>query len=84
VRGDRCAKVTHSAAPASSDADAAVLWPAPPDPLERTVAAGLEPKRTEFLIHHVHADLDVFVDGEPIEVPAGIGVNVNDPEVHRF
>ena len=70
--------------PASSDADAAVLWPAPPDPLERTVAAGLEPERKEFLIHHVHAHLDVFVDGEPIAVPAGIGINVDDPEVQRF
>jgi hypothetical protein len=70
--------------PASSDADAAVLWPAPPDPLERTVAAGLEPERKEFLIHHVHAHLDVFVDGEPIVVPSGIGINIDDPEVTRF
>ena len=69
--------------PASSDADAAVLWPAPPDPLKRTVAAGLEPERKEFLIHHVHAHLDVFVDGEPIAVPAGIGIKIDDPEVTR-
>jgi hypothetical protein len=70
--------------PASADADARVLWPAPPDPLERTVAAGLEPERKEFLIHHVHAHLDVFIDGEPIAVPAGIGINIDDPEVRRF
>jgi hypothetical protein len=70
--------------PGSADADARVLWRAPPDPLERTVAAGLEPERKEFLIHHVHAHLDVFVDGEPIAVPAGIGINIDDPEVRRF
>ena len=70
--------------PASSDADAAVLWPAPPDPLERAVAAGLQPERKEFLVHHAHAHLDVFVDGKPIVVPAGIGINVDDPEVRRF
>jgi hypothetical protein len=70
--------------PESADADARVLWRAPPDPLERTVAAGLEPERKEFLIHHVHAHLDVFVDGEPIAVPAGIGINIDDPEVRRF
>jgi hypothetical protein len=69
---------------ASSDADAAVLWPAPPDPLERTVAAGLEPERKEFLTHHFHAHLDVFVDGKPIAVPAAIGINIDDPEVQRF
>jgi hypothetical protein len=70
--------------PASSDADTAVLWPAPPGPLERTVAAGLQPERKEFLIHHAHAHLDVFVDGKPIVVPAGIGINIDDPEVQRF
>jgi hypothetical protein len=70
--------------PASADADATVLWPAPQDPLDRTVAAGLEPERKEFLIHHAHAHLDVFVDGEPIAVPAGIGINIDDPEVRRF
>jgi hypothetical protein len=70
--------------PASSDADAAVLWPAPPGPLERTVAAGLQPERKEFLIHHAHAHLDVFVDGKPIVVPSGIGINIDDPEVQRF
>jgi len=69
---------------ASSGANAAVLWPAPPDPLERTVAAGLHPERKEYLIHHAHAHLDVFVDGQPIVVPAGIGVNIDDPEVKRF
>lgn len=63
--------------PASSGA--AVIWPAPPDPLERTVAAGLEPETKEFKINHVHAHLDVFVDGKPIAVPAGIGININDP-----
>src|SRR5215212_5075283 len=71
-------------APAASDADPAVLWPAPPDPLKRTVAAGLKPERKEYLIHHVHAHLDVFVDGKPIAVPAGIGINIDDPEVQRF
>jgi hypothetical protein len=70
--------------PASSDADARALWPAPQDPLERTIAAGLEPERKEFLIHHVHAHLDVFIDGEPIAVPAGIGITIDDPEVQRF
>jgi hypothetical protein len=44
----------------------------------------LKPERKEFLIHHVHAHLDVFVDGKPIAVPAGIGINIHDPEVKRF
>ena len=61
-----------------------VLWPAPPDPLERAVAAGLTPDVRETLTHHVHAHLDVFVDGQPIVVPAGIGINIDDPGVRRF
>ena len=61
-----------------------LLWPAPSDPLERTVAAGLEPAPQEFHINHVHAHLDVFIDGEAIVVPAGIGINIDDPEVIYF
>jgi hypothetical protein len=69
---------------ASSSAGAAVLWPAPLDPMERTVLAGLKPGPKEFLTNHVHAHLDVFVDGKAIPVPAGIGINIMDPEVRRF
>jgi hypothetical protein len=90
--GDEDAATTESAAAApqaeqasaSSDADAAVRWPAPPDPLDRTTAAGLEPERKEHLTYHVHAHLDVFVDGDPIAVPAGIGIEIDDPEVQEF
>jgi hypothetical protein len=69
---------------ASPAVEAVVLWPAPPNPLELTVAAGLEPAPKEFGTHHVHAHLDVFVDGKPIVVPAGIGINTEDPEVRSF
>ena len=71
--------LTAEPQPASSGAEAAVLWPAPPDPRDRTVAAGLRPERKEFLIHHAHAHLDVFVDGKPIAVPAAIGIDIDDP-----
>ena len=57
-------------------------WPAPSDPLDRAVAAGLEPETQEFLNFHVHAHLDVFVNGSPVEVPAGIGIDITDPAVH--
>jgi hypothetical protein len=77
--------VQPSTPAASSPAPAAaVLWPAPPDPLERTVAAGLEPEPKEYLTNHVHAHVDVFVDGQPITIPAGIGINIDDPDVRRF
>jgi hypothetical protein len=82
--GESPAQTPQAEEPASSDADLAVLWSAPPDPLERTVAAGLEPGPKEYLTNHVHAHLDVFVDGKPIAVPAGIGINIDDPDVRRF
>lgn len=68
----------------SSDAKDTVSWPAPDDPLERTVEAGLEPEAKEFLANHAHAHLDVFVDGTPVQVPAGIGINIEDPDVMTF
>jgi hypothetical protein len=57
-------------------------WPAPPDALARVRAAGLSPERREELAYHVHAHLDVFVNGRPVTVPAGIGINIEDPGVH--
>ncbi len=69
----------HSASGANAPS-----WPAPPDPLKLTVAAGLKPEPFETLIHHVHAHLDVFVNGAASRVPAGIGINIHDPGVHSF
>jgi hypothetical protein len=83
-----CGNDDHGAkgapAPAAPAGAPKALWPAPRDPLARTVAAGLKPEQKEFLIHHVHAHLDVFVDGRPVAVPAGIGINTGDPEVQSF
>jgi hypothetical protein len=59
-------------------------WPAPADPMARTVAAGLAPERHESFQHHVHAHLDVFLNGRHVRVPAGIGIDINDPAVHVF
>ena len=56
-------------------------WPAPPNPIELTREAGLVPERAEFLQYHVHAHLDVFVDGEPVTVPAGIGIDTTNPAI---
>jgi hypothetical protein len=68
--------------PAPEPASGGIPWPAPSHPLDLTVAAGLEPTTHEFLDFHVHAHLDVFVNGSPVEVPAGIGINIEDPAVH--
>jgi hypothetical protein len=59
-------------------------WPAPSDPMEPTQRAGLEPERHEFVFLHVHAHLDVFVDGTHVTIPAAIGINTYDPAVKRF
>lgn len=76
---------TPSGAAASPVAQTAVLlWPAPPDPMERTVQAGLKPQPKEFLTNHVHAHLDVFVDGKPVVVPSGIGIKIDNPAVRKF
>jgi hypothetical protein len=46
-----------------------------------TVKAGLVPERAEYLQYHVHAHLDVFVDGLNVTVPAGIGIDTSNPMV---
>ena len=69
---------------APSGQAAALLWPAPSDPMDRTVQAGLKPQPKEFLTNHVHAHLDVFVDGKPVMVPSGIGIKIDSSAVRRF
>jgi hypothetical protein len=72
---------TYHAAHAPAPSTGAPPWPAPPDPLALTREAGLQPERVEQLKYHVHAHLDVFVNGKGVKVPAGIGINIDDPGV---
>ena len=70
------------AGPAPTPAKDAAPWPAPADPMKLAEKAGLTPETHEFLLLHVHAHLDVFVNGRPVTVPAGIGIEIHDPGVH--
>src|SRR3954463_10460908 len=64
-----------------SPRDTQAPWRAPDNPMELTCAAGLVPEKAEFLQYHVHAHLDVFVDGRPVLVPAAIGIDPENPAV---
>lgn len=59
-------------------------WLAPADPMTATQSAGLVPEVKESLVHHVHAHLDVFVDGQHVTVPAGVGIDITNPDVKQF
>lgn len=72
-----CAQYGDVAAPRTTKAP----WPAPANPMALTCAAGLVPEKAEFLQYHVHAHLDVFVNGRPVLVPAGIGIDLANPAV---
>lgn len=67
----------------SSIAASNVHWPAPSNPVQLTRRAGLVPEYFEHLAFHVHSHLDVFLDGARVTVPAGIGINIHDPGVHK-
>jgi hypothetical protein len=70
--------------PVTEPATGAAPWPAPKNPMALTRKAGLTPETREFVFLHVHAHLDVFVNGKPVVVPAGIGIAIDDPAVKRF
>jgi hypothetical protein len=70
--------------PAPKPVHGAVPWRAPANPLKLAVAAGLTPQRRESFVNHVHAHLDIFVNGRAVRVPAGIGINIHDPAVKVF
>jgi hypothetical protein len=40
--------------------------------------AGFTPKTHEFFAYHMHAHLDVFVNGRKIRVPPEIGIDIAD------
>jgi hypothetical protein len=49
-------------------------WAAPTDAAAAVRAAGLPMLREEGRVIHIHAHLDVSVDGQPVVVPGGIGI----------
>ncbi len=56
-------------------------WPAPTQHVaDRVHAAGL-PLGPEATVEHYHAHLDVIVDGQPVAVPAGIGIDTQAEEL---
>jgi hypothetical protein len=73
----------YTAPPAPRPSVSAVPWPLPSDPMSLVRRAGLTPGTHEFFTHHVHAHLDVFVNGRRALVPAGIGIDIADPAVHH-
>jgi hypothetical protein len=70
--------------PAPTPTKGAPPWPAPADPMALARKAGLTPETHEFVFLHVHAHLDVFVNGKAVTVPAAIGINIHDPAVKRI
>jgi len=62
-----------------------VAWPAPGSDrvIQLVTSAGLVPETHESLTYHVHAHLDIYVDGLARVVPGGIGIVTTDPGVQK-
>jgi hypothetical protein len=73
---------------ASKSPDAPALeaptWSLPDDPMALAEEAGVSLDKKEYLRYHVHAHLDVFVDGDPVEIPGGVGIDITNPDVTDF
>jgi len=50
-------------------------WPVAADTAAAVRAAGLPMLEQEGMVEHIHAHLDVIVDGRPVPVPASIGID---------
>jgi hypothetical protein len=74
----------HAAPRAPAPAKDAAPWPAPADPMKLAIRAGLTPETHEFVFLHVHAHLDVFVNGKPVKIPSGIGIDIHNPSVRQY
>ena len=64
------------AAKGPSGSTAVGAWPPdPPGLQQRLETAGLQVLTAEGQVQHTHQHLDVYVDGAPVAVPAGIGID---------
>ena len=71
-----CQATPPSASFGSSAPLAQPSWPVPGDPMALATQAGLASEAQEFLTTHIHAHLDLFVDGKRVIIPAGIGIAI--------
>jgi hypothetical protein len=76
-----CTATPPSASFESSAPLAQPSWWLPPDAMALATQAGLVPESQEYLTTHHHAHLDLFVDGQAIVIPAGIGIAIGLPGV---
>jgi len=76
--GADATSVSNSPATAAVGADNLPPWPAPSDATAAAGRAGLPMLSSEGNVEHIHVHLDVLVDGQPVSVPASIGID----EVH--
>ncbi|HEY9722064.1 MAG TPA: hypothetical protein V6D47_08620 [Oscillatoriaceae cyanobacterium] len=52
-------------------------WPAPTDVSARVKAAKLDELKSEGSFEHIHQHLDVYYNGQPVTVPAFVGIDPN-------
>lgn len=61
--------------PAANRGTGSPPWPLPEDPLAGAKAAGLNIAPSEGNALHIHAHLDVIVNGKKVPVPANLGIS---------
>jgi hypothetical protein len=87
--GKSSASQTTSTIPAApKPAKGAAPWPRPDDAMALAADAGVPVGVYEYGVpghpgKHIHAHLDVFVNGKPTPVPAGIGIDISVPGVQH-
>jgi hypothetical protein len=83
-KSDPTAAIDYSASAAPEPSSGKPPWPRPDDTITLARRAGIVPDRKEYLAYHIHAHLDVFVNGRAVTVPAALGIDVRDPGVKTF
>lgn len=83
-KSEPAAAPSYSAQSAPEPAQGGPPWPRPENTVVLAARAGAPPARKEFLTFHIHAHLDVFVNGRGVTIPAGLGIEIDDPGVNRF
>jgi hypothetical protein len=78
VSAGDAASLNNPPATVAAGAQTAPPWPTPADASAAVAAAGLPMLTAEGATEHIHAHLDVLVDGHAVAVPAGIGIDAKN------
>jgi hypothetical protein len=76
-----CSGSSNHALAQTGASSGGIVWPRPTDTTSAIQAANLPALPAEGQFDHYHAHLDVIIDGQPVTVPANVGIDIENQRI---